>query len=386
MSKFCIVLSFVLVAGLLAAAGTFVPRGVESGKLLAAADDPARLSDLALDKAFNADVATREIEAALVAEDIELAQSFVALARDRNVALDPALVAKVEAGATASAETARGIGHFARGLVTGEPDDLASLAGTATGDLFVFGDARDALREGVRLARGEEADQLILGLACVGLVVTAGTYASFGAGTPARVGLSLFKAARKTGRIGKRFSGAMLHAVGDVVDGPALKQAFSGASLLRPAVAIRAAREAVKIEKAEGLVDLVRDIGQVQTKAGTRAALDGLRLAEDPKDVARLARLAEAEGGKTRAIMKVLGRGAIMLGTALFDLAWWLFWAIVNLFWLCAAIKRAAERITLRVIRRGKARRLARRTRELAMRERDLGMREQALASAIAAG
>lgn len=370
MSKFWIVLSFVLVAGLLAAAGTSVPRGIDSGKLLAAADDPARLSDLALDKVFNADVATREIAAALAADDIELAQSFVALSQDRGVMLDPALVAKVEAGATASAETARGIGHFARGLVTGEPDDLASLAGTAAGDLFVFGDARDAVREGIKLARGEEADQLILGLSCVGLVVTAGTYASLGAGTPARMGLSVIKAARKTGRIGKRFSGAMMHAVGDVVDGAALKQAFTRASVVRPLVAIRAAREAVKIEKAGGLVDLVRDIGQVQTKAGTRAALDGLRLAEDPKDVTRLARLAAAKGGKTRAIMKVLGRGAIMLGTALFDLAWWVFWAIVNLFWLCAAIKRAAERVTLRVIRRGKARRLARRERAVALRER----------------
>lgn len=379
MSKFWIVLSFVLVAGLLAAAGTLVPRGVYSGKLLAAADDPARLSDLALDRAFNADVATREIEAALATDDIELAQSFVALAQDRGVALDSALVAKVEAGATAAAETARGIGHFARGFVTGEPDDLASLAGTAVGDLFVFGDARDALREGVRLARGEEADQLILGLACVGLVVTAGTYASLGAGTPVRVGLSVIKAARKTGRIGAPLSGAMLRAVGDAVDGAALRQAFTPTAVVRPLIAIRAAREAVKIEKAGGLVDLVRDIGQVQTKAGTRAALDGLKLAEEPKDVARLARLAEAKGGKTRAILKVLGRGAIMLGTALFDLAWWVFWAIVNLFWLCAAIKRAAERITLRVIRRNKARRLAR-------RERDLAMRERAFAAAAAAG
>ena len=386
MSKLWIVLSFVLVAGLLAVAGTVVPRGVESGRLLAAADDPARLSDLALDKAFNADVAKREIEAALAADDIELAQSFVELARARDVALDPALVAKVEAGASASAETVRGIGHFAYGLVTGEPDDLASLAGTAAGDLFVFGDARDALREGIRMARGEEADQLILGLACVGLVVTAGTYASLGAGAPARVGLSVFKAARKTGRIGTRFGGAMMRAVGDVVDGAALKRAFTRTAFMQPAVAIRAAREAVKVEKAGGLVDLVRDIGQVQTKAGTRAALDGLRLAEEPKDVSRLARLAEAKGGKTRAIVKVLGRGAIMLGTALFDLAWWFFWAIVNLFWLCAAIKRAAERITLRVIRRGKARRLARRARDLAMREREVAMRERAFAAAAVAG
>ena len=55
---------------------------------------------------------------------------------------------------------------FGRGLLTGEPDDLVGLAGTALGDLFVFGDIRDAVREGSRLAKGEHADELVLGLAC----------------------------------------------------------------------------------------------------------------------------------------------------------------------------------------------------------------------------
>jgi hypothetical protein len=92
-------------------------------------------------------------------------------------------------------------------LITGEPDDAAGLAGTALGDLFVFGDVRDAAREGVRLARGEAADDLVLGLACVGIAVTAGTYASLGLATPARVGLSLAKVARKTGGMSARLAG-----------------------------------------------------------------------------------------------------------------------------------------------------------------------------------
>ena len=53
---------------------------------------------------------------------------------------------------------------FARGLITGEPDDLVGLAGTALGDLFVFGDIRDAVREGSRYVSGEPADELVLGL------------------------------------------------------------------------------------------------------------------------------------------------------------------------------------------------------------------------------
>ena len=48
---------------------------------------------------------------------------------------------------------------------------------------------------------------------------------------------------------------------------------------------------------------VVRDVGRVQVAAGTRAALEGLKLAEGPEDVARLARLAGTKGGKTRAIL-----------------------------------------------------------------------------------
>ena len=144
---------------------------------------------------------------ALAADDADLAQSFLELARERDVPVDAALAEKVEQGERRRRDRPALAGELPRGLVTGEPDDLVGFAGTALGDLFVFGDIRDAVREGTRLASGQEVDELILGLACVGLAVTAGTYATVGAAAPARVGLTVVKAARKTGRIGRRDGG-----------------------------------------------------------------------------------------------------------------------------------------------------------------------------------
>ena len=89
-----------------------------------------------------------------------------------------------------------------------------------------------------------------------------------------------------------------------------------------------------------------------------RGTLDALKIAEHPRDVAKLARLAEAKGTKTRAIVKLLGRGAIVLTGALFDLALWIFWALLNLLAFCAAAKRTVERITLRHCERRRGRRL----------------------------
>lgn len=350
----------VIAAGLcLLGALVLLPHAIESVNWLLIEDDPTALADRKLATAFDSNVAAREIEAALTAKDAELAKSFVELARDRQVPVAPDLAERVEIAAKADDSAAAKAGSFTRGLITGEPDDLVSLAGTALGDLFVFGDIRDALREGSRLASGQEADRLILGLAGVGIAITAGTYASLGVGSPARVGLSVVKAARKTGRLSARLGDWIGRSMRGVVDWSGLRKGLAGASLTEPAVAVRAIREAVKVEKADDLMRLARDVGRVQTKAGTKAALDGLRTANTPAEMARIAKLAEKSGGKTRAIIKLLGRGAIALTLAIFDLALWIFWALLMLFGFVSSTKAAVERATHRAYMRKKAKRIA---------------------------
>jgi hypothetical protein len=350
----------VIAAALAVLAAYVVPRGLEAQAQLTIADDPARLASRALDGKFNADVATRGINEALAAKDADLAQSFVELAGARQVALDPALKQKVDAAVKEAASIQSAAQSFAYGFVEGEPSDAASLAGTTLGDLFVFGDIRDAVREGSRLALGEKADTMILGLACVGLAITAGTYATLGAEAPARIGLTLAKAARKTGRLSAELAASVSRMLRGVVDWGRLKSAVTGFSIADPALAIRAAREAVKLRRARSLVHLAGDVGTVEAKAGTRAALDGLAVAQSPREMSRVAKLAEKEGGKTRAILKVAGRAAIMLTMGAFDLSIWIIGALLTLLAFVSSLKSAAERMTLRYIHNRKERRLRR--------------------------
>jgi hypothetical protein len=307
------------------AASFFVRGGIVAHERAAVADDPVAISDQALAQAFDRGVAEREINAALAAGDLDLAQSFVALAADRNVPIDAALPGKVKEADAASSTAANTAGRFVHGLWTGEPTDLASFAGTAFGDLFVFGDIRDAAREGTRYLTGQHYDPWILGLAGVGIAITAATYASLGATAPERVGLSLVKAARRTGR-------------------------------LNPALAVRAAREAVKVEGAGGVVALAQNTGRIEAKAGSQAALDSLAVAREPQDVSRMARLAAAKGGSTRAIVKLLGRAAIVLTASALELAGWFLWAAFALLGFCASCKTTVERLTQAHINRRKLR------------------------------
>jgi hypothetical protein len=336
------------------------PHARDAGLLLAAQDDPAALAESQVSSALrnNQKMVSDNIEQALARGDADLAASFVELARANNVAVSDDLTHQVSEAVEQEKSTSHFAKQFATGFVTGNSEDVASLSGTVTGDLFVFGDVRDVVRETKHLAMGEQTDRLVLGLATAGLAVTAATYVSAGGAAPVRAGLSLVKDARKVGRLGEGLAEWAGRSARDVVDTPALEQAVASSSVLHPRDSVNAIKAAFRAEKAGALVRLAKDVGRITEKAGARGALDTLKVAEGPKDVSRAARLAEAEGGKTRAILKILGRGAILLLGGAFELTLWVLSALLALFGLLATIKSMTERATQAWLDRRKTRRL----------------------------
>jgi hypothetical protein len=355
------------------------PHAREAGAILAAQDDPTELSDIQLSSALrnNQTIVAENIEAALAAGDADLAGSFADLAREKNISLPDELSRRVTDAVTEQNSSSHFAKRFASGLVTGSADDVASLSGTVAGDLFVFGDIRDVVREGKHLAMGEDTDRLVLGLAAVGLAVTAATYVSVGGVAPVRAGLTLVKDARKVGRLGEGLTEWAGRSARDMVDAPMLQNAVASGSVMRPGQTVSAIRAAFHAEKAGALVRLAKDVGRVGEKAGARGALDTLRIAEGPQDVARAARLAESKGGQTRAILKMLGRGALLLAAGAFDLTLWIFGALLALFGLLSSIKATTERLTQSWLLRKKARRL---------RKQMAAMSQPALVAAAAQG
>jgi hypothetical protein len=344
------------------------PYARHAGAVLAAQDDPAELSKLQLDIVLqnNSGILAENIDAALAAGDADLANSFVELAQEKNIPLPEDATRRVTEAVAAEGSSSHLAARFASGLVTGQADDFASLSGTVAGDLFVFGDVRDLLREGKHLVMGEDTDRLLLSLAAAGLAVTAATYVSIGSAGPLRAGLSLVKDARRVGRLGEGLAAWVGRSAREVVDAPALEQAVVSSSVLRPGQTVTAVRAAFHTEKASALIRLGKDVGRVTEKAGTRGAMDTLKVAENPKDVARAARLAEVEGGRTRAILKILGRGALLLASGAFDLALWLFSALAALLGLLSSIKATTERATQAWLDRKKALRLRQQLADLA--------------------
>ena len=204
--------------------------------------------------------------------------------------------------------------------------------------------------------------------------VTAATYVTVGGAAPVRAGLTLVKDARKVGRLGEGLTEWAGRSARDIVDAPMLEDAVASSATTPPRQTVSAIRAAFNAEKAGALVRMAKDVGRISEKAGARGALDTLKIAEGPEDVARAAKLAEKSGGKTRALIKLFGRGALLLTTGAFDLLLWVFGALFTLFSLLVSIKSATERLTQSWIDRGKCRRL----------HRQLAMANPAMASVAA--
>lgn len=281
----------------------------EAGRALhwrIAAEEPEKLAELQLAEVFDQDLAVTEIKAALDREDIELAESFVTLAKERGIAIPAYLTARLENAKTTWAKAKRAVRDFGHGFVTGDPETAAGMAGATTGDFLLYGDVRDLAREGWRAAQGQQVDPLIASLAAAGLAVTVGTYMSDGLAAPARTGISLFKASRRAGKLS-------VNLVSD-----ASRLARSGS--------------------ATKLVGAFSDLGKIEGKAGARTAMEGLRHADTVTDLTKVGRLAEKNGSKTLAILKTLGRGAFALGAGALTASLWVMGAAMNIFFLVIAL------------------------------------------------
>jgi hypothetical protein len=297
-----------------------------------AAGDLVTETDLRLQEALTSQRLDAELDAALKAEDEDLAQSLIELAADHGLPVDERhrqALADLKAH-----ETSRGLRDFVDGFLSGGHDSGASLTGAVTADVTGYGDLRDLVVEGRKVVRGEPADQLTVGLAAAGLALSVATWTSLGAALPARSGLSLVKASQRAGRLSKPLATALAGTAAKALDREALQTTLTSASRLELA---GARQSAARILRPAAMTEF-RQIGDatatLYTRTGQRGARQALALAQSPQELRNAARLATIKGTKARGIFAVLGRGALTVaGLSMAALGWlatflgWLFGA-----------------------------------------------------------
>lgn len=325
-----------------------LPRAWNAGAWLAAADDPTTLTQRGLSAELTPLRLRTEVDSALATDDVDLAASFLTLAEQEGMALPPDVMARYAAATAPAASAARNAHDFYHGVRDGEGASGAGLAGVITADLTGVSDVRDLMSEGQKIARGEEPNRLVLGLATVGLVVTGATLATVGAALPTRAGVSTLRVAAKSGRLSKPLAVQVGHLVHQAVDTKAVAAVATGAARLDVAATRAAAREAVHPAALSRLLSVAEDISILGKKAGVRGAQEALVLAHNPAELRRTVRLAETRGKSTRAVLKVLGRSAVVLTSGALALAGWVA-AAVGYAWLVLLLVLGLLKRTLRL-------------------------------------
>ena len=294
--------------------------------------DPLGHIDAEVAAALTPQRMVEEIDAALVAEDDDLATSFVSLAGERGFAVGQPQQDKITALRAGS--TWRSLRDFGSGLASGDGESGAAMTGALVGDVTGYGDLRDLYKEGSKVVAGDSADMLVVGLAAAGLALSAATWSSAGAALPARGGLTLVKATQKAGRLSKPLVATLSRAAASARDRQALATAVAAAGRLELAAAWRAAGGVLRPAALKTFTTLGADVASLYKTTGQRGARQALALAASGGEVTRAAKIAVAKGGKTRAILKLLGRGALVAVLFSWTAAGWVFsfvWYLLGL-------------------------------------------------------
>ena len=302
-----------------------LPRGLAAARYLAGPrDEAATASYLLTHKA--ADDYTAAAERALADKDEDLAASIAQLAGAHGVALPADLTARIKA---AQNEASARMGSDAwNGFLTGDAPNEAALAGAVAADLTGIGDIRDLYTQASRYLSGEEVDPLMIGLATVGLGLTAATVASLGATGPEEAGISTLKAVKRAGRLSPLLAREVGVIAANALDGEALRLVGTSMARLDLAAARAASGRVLKAEAVTTLKGLGTDVATIGSNAGYRTTVAALGTAKSTEEMGVIARLSARFGTATRAVM-VLGGGILTFASVMTTAVVWSLWLVL---------------------------------------------------------
>lgn len=313
-----------------------LPRGLDAAQFLTGPRDEAAVASYLLDRRTAGDYAAAA-ERALADKDEDLAASVALLAADRGMALPAELAGRIKA---AQDEASARVGTDAwNGFISGDAPNEAALAGAVAADLTGVGDVRDLYQQASKYLSGEEVDPLVIGLATVGLGLTAATVATLGGTAPEKAGVSTLKAVKRAGRLSPLLAREVGVVAANALDGEALRLAGTSLARFDLAAARGATGRILKPAAVETITGLGSDVATIGGNAGYRATVAALGTAKSTEEMGVIARLSSRFGAATRAVL-VLGGTAFTFASLATTAA---MWSLSLVMWLVGVMFGAAK-------------------------------------------
>lgn len=169
------------------------------------------------------------------------------------------------------------------GIRTGTSDEIEGQISAIGSDFCLIGDLRDLAIEGTHYFNNEEVDNVLVSLSSLGLVATAGTLFTAGAGSTVKGGISVLKLAQKSKSI----------------------PPWLGKYLTRQTKEIRQSKNI------EAITPLLKNIDEMQEQVGLKNTLNMLSNSKNIEEFKALSKLSR-HYGKDTALILDLSKGKLL--------------------------------------------------------------------------
>ena len=194
----------------------------------------------------------------------------------------------------------RNIKAFGSGFLSGKSDSAVGLGGSIASDMTLYGDLRDIKREGTKYSNGEDYDAFVLNISLIGVGLSATQLLSVGATTPLKVGASVMKVAKKSGKLTKPFTKMIATRLSKTIDPKILKTLDA-----------KAIAKNMNLAPVKGLF---KEINGIKKQTSTVDTLALLKYVNNTNDLRKIGKLSKTYKTNTKGVMKVLGKRALRAG------------------------------------------------------------------------
>lgn len=248
------------------------------------------------------------LQDAILREDLVQLDLLLGLALDHRIVLPRNLLLDIQAINDATTGLlARSTACGACAIDITACETLAQIGTCALPfELTPAGDLNALRRAGGDYLAGDDIDRLDVGLAVVGLGATGAVLVSGGTSYSLKAGTSLLRMARRLGTITAPLAARLSTLVGDAVRWDRM------GDLVRLRIG---PADMVDVTKLSELGDLGTSLRRVADNTSVAETVSLLRHVDSTQDAARLARVSDAMGPKTRGAFQVLGKGRVFRAT-----------------------------------------------------------------------
>jgi len=257
-------------------------------------------------------------------DDVEMYQNLAELL---HYTLLPTTLTQIEAH-TGFLETSwRNTKEFTSGFLDGESQSVLGMSGSIASDLTLYGDLRDLKKEGSKYIDDAPYDAFILNISLVGIGLSASQLFSVGVATPLKVGASVFKVAKKTGKLTKPFTKVLSKRLSKTVDTKLLKR-LEFNSIFKLENTTKTIAKSVDLKPVKTLFN---NVNLIKTNTSMVDTISLMKYVDTPKELKQIGKISNTYKTNTKGVMKVLGKGALRAGKSVMKWTSKLIWGLIGL-------------------------------------------------------